>query len=154
MIKRDVKILFYIKYLSRLGSSTRLETVLESSGDVLQVSHSTGTGSVSSLGLLTPVVRSSLSSWVTTASTGLLLNVEGTTTTSVTQSVGLVVTLTERWSTLCTILVIINFCHRFLNQKEPFDKGLFNRLNRNVYFIVILTHGYAIQKPLIIRKDK
>lgn len=111
MIKRDIEILIYIRYLSGLGSSTGLETVLESSGNVLQVSHSTGTGSVSSLSLLTPVVRSSLSSWVTTGRTGLLLNVEGTTTTSVTQSVGLVVTLTERWSTLYSkIGNIIVYC--------------------------------------------
>lgn len=81
--------------LSRLRLSfTRLETVLESSGNVLEVSHSTGTGSSSSLGLESPVVRSHFSSWVTTRSTSLLLDVERTLTTSVTQDVGLVVTFT------------------------------------------------------------
>ena len=80
-----------------------METVLESPGDMLQVSHSTSTNSSSSLGLSTPVVRSSLSRRVATRSTGLLLDVERTTTTSVAQSVGLVVTLTERRSTLCLI---------------------------------------------------
>ena len=84
-----------------LGSGTRLETVLESSRDMLQISHSTGTGSSSSLGLSGPVERSSLSSWITTGGTGLLLNMERTTTTSVTQSMRFVMTLTERRSTLC-----------------------------------------------------
>ena len=89
-------LLYRIIYLSgSLRSGTRLETVLESSSDVLQVSHSTGTSSVSSLCLGSPVVRSSLSGWVTTRGTGLLLNMERTTTTSVTQGVRFVVTLTE-----------------------------------------------------------
>lgn len=99
---------FYYKYnplmlnlSSQWLSNTGLETVLSSSSNVLQVLHTTGTGSSSSLSLQSPVVGSQLSSWVTTRSTGLLLDVERTTTTSVTQSVGLVVTLTERWSTLC-----------------------------------------------------
>jgi hypothetical protein len=100
---------FYYKYnsLSRQWlSNTRLETVLSSSSNVLQVLHTTSTGGVSSLSLQSPVVRSQLSSWVTTRSTGLLLDVERTTTTSVTQSVGLVVTLTERWSTLCCSMLV------------------------------------------------
>lgn len=113
-------LLYRIIYLSgSLSSGTRLETVLESSSDVLQVSHSTGTSSVSSLSLLAPVVRSGLSRWVTTRSTGLLLNVEGTTTTSVTQSVGLVVTLTERWSTLCfhKFIILTNIQIQLLPQR-------------------------------------
>ena len=76
-------------------SDTSTEAVPESSRDVLQVSHSTGTSSSSSLSLSTPVVASGLGSWVATRSTGLLLDVEGTTATSVAQSVGLVVLLTE-----------------------------------------------------------
>lgn len=72
-----------------------METVLEFSWNGLQVSHSTGTGGSSSLSLGSPVVGSNLGSWVTARSTGLLLDVEGTLTTSVTQSVRLVVTLTE-----------------------------------------------------------
>lgn len=90
-------------YLSRNRRSLRrtsLETVLESSGDVLQVLHSTSTSGLSSLGLSTPVERSSLSRRVATGSTSLLLHVERTTTTSLTQSVGFVMTLTERRSTL------------------------------------------------------
>lgn len=93
----------YLSSNRRRSGSASLETVLESSGDVLQVSHSTSTNGVSSLSLGTPVVRSSLSRRVATRGTGLLLDVEGTTTTSVAQSVGLVVTLTERRSTLCLI---------------------------------------------------
>lgn len=72
-----------------------METVLEFSVNSLQVSHSTGTGGLSSLSLSTPVERSGLSGWVATSRTGLLLNMERTTTTSVTQSVGLVMTLTK-----------------------------------------------------------
>lgn len=86
--------------LSGLSLDGGLEAVVESSGDVLQVRHSTGTGSSSSLSLQSPVVRSQLSSWVTARSTGLLLSVERTTTTSLTQNVRLVVSLTHRWSTL------------------------------------------------------
>ena len=78
----------------RLGD-TSLEAVLESSRHVLQVAHSAATGSSSSLGLSTPVVGSHLGSWVTARSAGLLLDVERTLTTSVAQSVRLVVTLTE-----------------------------------------------------------
>ena len=79
---------------SSLGN-TGLETVVESLRNVLQVLHSTSAGGVSSLRLSTPVERSSLSGWVTTGRTSLLLTMERTTTTSVTQSVRFVVTLTE-----------------------------------------------------------
>lgn len=82
------------------GSSAGLETILESSGNSLEVSLSASTGSVSSLGLASPVERSSLSSRVSTGSTGLLLNVEGSSTASNARSVGLVLFLTEGSSTL------------------------------------------------------
>ena len=89
---------FYCTIILRLSSlwlgNTSLEVVLESSGNVLEVSHTTGTGSSSSLSLQSPVVGSQLGSWVTTRSTSLLLDVERTLTASVTQGVGLVVTFT------------------------------------------------------------
>lgn len=65
-------------------SNTGLEVVLESSWNVLQVSHSTGTGCSSSLSFQSPVVWSHFSSWVSTWWTCLFLDVEWTTTTSVT----------------------------------------------------------------------
>lgn len=65
-------------------SNTGLEVVLESSWNVLQVSHSTGTGCSSSLSFQSPVVWSHFSSWVSTWWTSLFLDVEWTTTTSVT----------------------------------------------------------------------
>lgn len=89
-----------MKRLLRLNGG--LETVVESSADVLQVGHSTGTGSSSSLSLLGPVVRSHLRRWVATRSTSLLLGVQRTTTASVANDVRLVVSLTHRWSTLWT----------------------------------------------------
>lgn len=83
-----------------LGLDGGLEAVLESSGHVLQVGHSTGTGGSSSLGLESPVVGSHLGSRVAARGAGLLLSVERTTATSLTQNVRLVVSLTHRWSTL------------------------------------------------------
>lgn len=56
---------------------------------------------MSSLGLLTPVVRTGLSGRVATGSTGVLLDVKRATTTSLAESVRLVVTLTETGGTLC-----------------------------------------------------
>lgn len=84
----------------RLGLGRGLEAVVESSGDVLQVGHSAGTGGSSSLSLHGPVVGSHLGRWVSARSTGLLLSVERTTATSLAQNVRLSVSLTHRRSTL------------------------------------------------------
>lgn len=76
-------------------SNTGLEPVFEFSGDVFQVSHSTGTSGSSSFSFSTPVVRSHFSSWVSTRSTGLFLTMERSFTTSFTQSVRFVVFFTK-----------------------------------------------------------
>lgn len=76
------------------------EAVVESSGDVLEVLHAAGTGGLSSLGLLGPVVFPGLSSWVSARCTSVLLDVEGSTTTTTAQDVRLVVAFTERAGTL------------------------------------------------------
>lgn len=89
-----------MKRLRRLRLDGGLEAVLESSGHVLQVSHSAGTSGSSSLSLQCPVVRSQFGSWVAARSTGLLLRMERTTSTSLAQNVRLVVSLSHRWSTL------------------------------------------------------
>lgn len=98
--------------LVRLGGSLSgrsldgsLEAVVESSGNVLQVGHSTGTGSSSSLSLLGPVVRSHLGVRVAARSTLSLSGVQSTTSTSLAQDVRLVVSLTHRWSTLCFVSI-------------------------------------------------
>lgn len=80
--------------------NTGLEAILESSRNVLQVSHSAGTGCSSSLSLGSPVERSHLGGGVSARGTSLLLRVERALATSVAQDVGLVVTLTHRGSTL------------------------------------------------------
>lgn len=67
---------------------------------MLKRSHSAGTGGVSSLGLLAPVVRPDLGRRVAARRTGLLLGVEGSLTTSSAENVGLGVLLTERSGTL------------------------------------------------------
>lgn len=79
---------------------TSLEVVLESSGNMLEVCHSAGTGSSSSLRLGGPVEGSHLGGGVATRRTGLFLGVERTLATSLAQDVRLVVTLTHRGSTL------------------------------------------------------
>ena len=59
-----------------LASGTRLETVLGTSADVLEVAHAAGTGGLSALGLLAPLVRANLSGGVTARGADLLLEVE------------------------------------------------------------------------------
>mgnify|MGYP007113948859 CR=1 FL=1 len=95
--------------LSGVSLDGGLETVVESSRHVLQVRHSAGTGSSSSLGLQSPVVGSHLGSRVTARRTGLLLSVERTTATSLTQNVRLVVSLSHRWRTLWNIVSKCDF---------------------------------------------
>jgi len=60
-----------------LASRASLETVLGTSGNVLEVAHATGTGGLSALSLLTPLVGSDLGSGVTARGADLLLEVEG-----------------------------------------------------------------------------
>lgn len=113
----------FVTHLSGFSLDGGLETVVESSGHVLQVSHSTGTGSSSSLSLQSPVVRSHLGSWVATRSTGFLLSVERTTAASLTQNVRLSVSLTHRWSTLWYVS----------NGRKPADRQRWNKnLNLNL----------------------
>lgn len=75
-------LLYLIRFLR--FSNTGLEIVFESSRNVFQVRHSTGTSSSSSFSFKSPVVRSHFSGWVATRSTGVFLDVERTLTTSVT----------------------------------------------------------------------
>lgn len=76
------------------------EAVSELSVNELERSHSAGSGGVSSLGLLTPVVGSDLGGGVSARGAGLLLAMERSLTTSSAESVGLGVLLTERSGTL------------------------------------------------------
>lgn len=64
------------------------------------MTHATGTGGLSSLGLLTPVVLTDLGCWVTASRTCVLLDVEGSATAASAQSVRLVVALSETGSSL------------------------------------------------------
>lgn len=78
---------------------------------MLQVSHAASSGGSSSLSLGSPVVRSHFSSRVSTRRAGLLLHVERTLTASLTKSVGLAVTFTERWSTFTHSVVVVVSLH-------------------------------------------
>lgn len=61
-----------------LASRAGLETVLGAAADVLKVAHTAGTGGLSALSLLAPLVRADLSGGVTARGADLLLTVEGT----------------------------------------------------------------------------
>lgn len=102
-------------YLCRLGGSgggsgfggtsgilggTDTELVVESSSNVLEILHAAGTGGLSSLGLLGPVVLPGLSSWVSARSTSVLLDMEGSTATTTAQNVRFVVAHAKRAGTL------------------------------------------------------
>merc|ERR1719473_2632891 len=81
-----------------LGAFT--EAVLETARQVLHVLHAASAGSLSSDGLLTPLVAADLSRRVATARAGFLLNVVRAAAATPAQSVRLVVALSERLSTL------------------------------------------------------
>lgn len=94
-------------HLGLLGSSassalggTSLETVLESSGHILEVASAASTDGLSSLSLLGPVVLADLGSRVAARRALMLLNVKRAATASSAQGVRLVVTLTEAGGTL------------------------------------------------------
>ena len=76
-----------------------METVLETTRDIAEVTETTSSGGLSALGLLGPLVLSGLSSWVSARGASVLLDVERTTTAASAQSVRLVVSLTERGGT-------------------------------------------------------
>ncbi len=82
-----------------LGSSSLTETVLEATGQVLQMTHATSTGGLSSLGLGAPVEGTHTGSRVGALGAGLLLLVVGTVTATLAEGVGFSVTLTGRSST-------------------------------------------------------
>lgn len=84
---------------SALGG-TSLETVLESSGHILEVASAASTDGLSSLSLLGPVVLADLGSGVAARRALMLLNVKRAATASSAQGVRLVVTLTEAGGTL------------------------------------------------------
>lgn len=59
-----------------LAGSASLETVLGAAADVLEVAHAAGTGGLSALSLLAPLVRADLSGGVAARGADLLLQVE------------------------------------------------------------------------------
>lgn len=65
-----------------LAGSASLETVLSTAADILEVAHAAGTGGLSALSLLAPLVRADLGRGVTARSADLLLEVEGTSVAS------------------------------------------------------------------------
>jgi hypothetical protein len=77
-----------------------LEAVLELSRDLLLVPHAAGTGGLSALELLAPVVLADLSGRVAARRALSLLDVQRATAASSAQGVRLVVTLTEAGGTL------------------------------------------------------
>ena len=74
---------------------TGLEAVGELAGDGLQVLHAAGTGGLSPLGLLAPVVLPDTGARVTAVGASVLLDVERATTAASAQNVRLVVALSE-----------------------------------------------------------
>jgi len=85
--------------LGALGG-TSAEAVAELAGDELECAHAAGTGGLSSLGLLTPVVLSDASARVAAVGASVLLDVERARAAASAQNVRLVVALAERSSTL------------------------------------------------------
>lgn len=65
-----------------LAGRASLETVLGAAADVLEVAHAAGTGGLSALSLLAPLVGADLGGGVTARSADLLLTVEGTSVAS------------------------------------------------------------------------
>lgn len=61
-----------------LAGGASLETVLGTAADVLEVAHAAGTGGLSALSLLAPLVGADLGRGVTARSANLFLTVEGT----------------------------------------------------------------------------
>jgi len=74
---------------------TGLEAILEFAWNTLHVAHATGTGGLSSLSLLAPVVLPNFGCWVSAGRACVLLNVERSATAASAQSVRLVVALSE-----------------------------------------------------------
>jgi len=85
---------------SRVLGGTRLEAVLELAGDGAEVPHTAGTGGLSALSLLGPVVLPGLGGRVTARSAGVLLDVKRAATATTAQNVRLVVALSEAGGTL------------------------------------------------------
>lgn len=61
-----------------LAGGASLEAILGTAADVLEVAHAAGTGGLSALSLLTPLVGADLGGGVTARGADLLLTVEGT----------------------------------------------------------------------------
>ena len=86
-----------VNYLSRLFGclSSLSESILESPGHSLHITHTSGSNSTATLSLLTPVEVSHLLCWITAGRTSLLLDVERDLSTTTARSVWLVVSLSE-----------------------------------------------------------
>lgn len=67
---------------------------------MLEVAHAAGSGGLSALGLLAPVVLAGLSSGIAARGAGVLLDVKGATTATPAQSVRLVMALAKAGSSL------------------------------------------------------
>lgn len=106
--------------LGRGGDSldgSGLVAVLELAVDNLEVTLTAGSGCVSALGLLAPVVRSDFGGGVSTRRASLLLAVERTSTASSAESVRLVVAFTEAGSSLWRLVFCdlnSTFCYQIL----------------------------------------
>lgn len=88
--------------LGRLGLAS-LETISKAALNFLQVTHATGTSSLSANSFNTPVVLSDLGGGVAARTAGALLDVIGTTAASSAESVGLGVAQTKAARTLSAL---------------------------------------------------
>ena len=107
-------------YLSALGCLSSLsESILEFTGHILHITHTSSSGSAAALSLLSPVKVSHLLCWVSTGRTSLLLDVEGNLSTTTAGSVGLVVSLSE-WG--CSLSLLdwkqkeVRYCFTYINK--------------------------------------
>jgi len=89
-----------VRWATGTLGGTDTEAVAELARDVLQCTHAAGTGGLSPLGLLSPVVLSDGSAGVSAVGASVLLDVEGAAAAATAQNVRLVVAFTERGSTL------------------------------------------------------
>lgn len=82
------------------SDGTLTETILETTGQILEMTHTASSGGLSSLALDAPVEGTELGSGVTALGTGLLLLVVGTVTAAFAEGVGLSMAFTKAGSSL------------------------------------------------------
>ncbi len=79
---------------------TLTEAILGTASDVLEVLHAANAIGLAALGLVGPMVTADLCGWVATAGTALVLDVERALATPQAKTVGLLVALAHRWSSI------------------------------------------------------